>query len=130
MLLYSLNSCATSKFYFCIVKKRIKKEKNCIKNSFRIICNLEKSFHSLVSQVVQCHASLIISLYSMSKSQHDYLNTVYCLAIPNYTYIRDKNPLSLEDLMLVYRELATCREVHMEKKNLGHSFSSRSFVFA
>lgn len=29
-----------------------------------------------------------------------YLNTVYFLVIPNYMYVRDKNPLSLEDLML------------------------------
>lgn len=99
MLLYSLNSCATSKFYFCIVKKRIKKEKNFITNSFRIICNLEKSFHSLVSQVVQCRASLIIRLYSMSKSQHDYLNSLFSCYSKLYIY-RDKNPLSLEDLML------------------------------
>ena len=57
-------------------------------------------FPCITSSSMPCKPNHVVCTVCRSLNMTIYLNTVYFLAIPNYTHIRDKKPLSLEDLML------------------------------
>lgn len=74
-------------------------------------------FPCITGSSMLCKPNHVVWTTHPSLNMTLYFNTVYFLAIPNYTYIRDKNPLSLEDLMLYIQGASyTQGSAHGEEK--------------
>lgn len=103
------------------------KEKSCITNSFRIICNSAKILPFLCitfSSVLWKPHHLVCTV---CLSRHDYfIKKIYSLHTPSFRCTRE-NPLILEDWCV---QGAACREVHMENTSPVHSIFRPSSAFA
>lgn len=103
------------------------KEKSCITNSFRIICNSAKILPFLCitfSSVLWKPHHLV---FTVCLSRHDYLiKKIYFLHSPSFRCTRE-NPLILKDWCI---QGAECREVHMENTSLVHSIFRPTSAFA
>lgn len=94
------------------------KEKSCITNSFRIICNSAKILPFLCITFSSMLWKPHHLVCTVCLSQHDYfIKKIYSLHPPSCRCMRD-NPLILEDWCV---QGAACREVHIENTSLVHS---------